>query len=347
MMDREEALDQYLAKLRREAGLSIPQVCERTKIQGRYVSALEEGRFGELPSNTHLRAFSLAIAQACGGDEERAALLVRRVLTATGALPPEPGIGIVSNAMPEAPLASAQIPAAPTSKPFIAPAPAVRRTEPMARPVAAAAVVAVPQTAERAREAVADAAEGLVQNASQKLKALPWQALLGLALGAALLSGCLLWGVHAWQARSLALSTSSGQAQVAPLDAKGAKAVPAATTANAAAPAVSAAAEGLVAAPATQLALRARRPCWLVLQIDGQKLPTVTLEEGEKRSWPVTQKAVLLAGNVGALRVWWRGDNLGYLGELSQRQNGLTFEAGKAFRVDHGHDLALPAGVPE
>jgi hypothetical protein len=100
-------------------------------------------------------------------------------------------------------------------------------------------------------------------------------------------------------------------------------------------------------APATQLVLRARRPCWLVLQIDGQKLPTVTLEEGEKRSWPVTQKAVLLAGNVGALRVWWRGDNLGYLGELGSRQNGLTFEAGKAFHVDHGHDLPLPAGVPE
>ena len=349
MMDREEALDQYLARLRRDAVLTIPQVCERTKIQGRYVSALEEGRYGELPSNTHLRAFSLAIVQACGGDEERAALLVRRVLSATGALPPETGpsagSGQAQVAVPEA-KAEAPAPkaAAPVPRPVAASAP--RRPEPMARPIAAAvAVVAVPQPAESARVAVADAAEGLVQNASQKLKALPWQALLGLALGAALLSGGLLWGVHAWQSRSLAPQGEAVTA-VPGVEIKAAVTSPATATANAAASAADAA-PAPAAVPAAQLVLRARRPCWLVLQIDGQKLPTVTLEEGEKRSWPVTQKAVLLAGNVGALRVWWRGDNLGYLGELSTRQNGLTFEAGKAFRVDHGHDLALPAGVPE
>jgi hypothetical protein len=93
--------------------------------------------------------------------------------------------------------------------------------------------------------------------------------------------------------------------------------------------------------------LRARRPCWLVLQIDGQRLPTITLQDGDKRSWPVHQKAVLLAGNIGALRVWWRGDNLAYLGELGSRANGVTFEVGKAFRFDKGAALALPAGVPE
>ena len=83
MPGRDEALETYLQDLRRSASLSVAQVCERTKIQARYVEALEAGRFGEVPSNTHLRAFSLSIAQACGGDAERCALLVRRVLAAS------------------------------------------------------------------------------------------------------------------------------------------------------------------------------------------------------------------------------------------------------------------------
>jgi len=61
----------------------------------------------------------------------------------------------------------------------------------------------------------------------------------------------------------------------------------------------------------------------------------------------VGEKAVLLAGNIGALRVWWRGDNLGYLGELGQRANAIVFERGKAPRSDKNAALALPSGVPE
>src|SRR5690606_25287068 len=83
MPERDEALDLYLQDLRRTAQLSVQQVCERTKIQARFVEALEAGRYGEVPSNTHLRAFSLSIAQVCGGDAERTAALVRRVLAAT------------------------------------------------------------------------------------------------------------------------------------------------------------------------------------------------------------------------------------------------------------------------
>lgn len=330
MMDRDEALDRYLKRLRQEAALSVPQVCERTKIQGRYVQALEDGRFGELPSNTHLRAFSLAIAQACGGDGERAALLVRRVLSPTG--------------LAEGDSAPAQVSAAATS---VTPSPAPKAPTPIAPhrrpasppPVAAAVAVPRQQPVEEAGVAVAEAAEGLMQSASQRLKALPWQALIGLAAAAIVLSASLLWAVQRWQGRTAqAAPEATVENGAAVVEAKGgvASAVP-----------VSAAAEVAPAPAATQLVLRARRPCWFVLQIDGQRLPTVTMAEGEKRSWPVTQKAVLLAGNVGALRVWWRGDNLGYLGELSARQNGLVFETGKAFRVDHSADLPLPAGVPE
>jgi transcriptional regulator with XRE-family HTH domain len=321
---REEALNTYLQRLRRESGLSLAQVCERTKIQERYVQALEEGRFGELPSNTHLRAFSLALTHAEGGDSEHAALLVRRVLNAVAA----PGAATIVSASPER--------TAPTPK---AARPLPVTAEPRGlRPVAAA--VALPQ-----REAVAEAAqaaEGLLQGASQRLRALPWQALLVLVGGAVFLSGGLLWGVHLWQQRAVAAPQAGAEAPAA-------AGVAAASPAPATAAVVGAPDAPAPAAPvaATSLILRARRPCWLVLEIDGQRLPTITMQDGDKRAWPVTQRAVLLAGNIGALRVWWRGDNLGYLGELGSRANGMVFEPGHAFRTDKAAKLALPAGVPE
>jgi hypothetical protein len=316
--ERDEALNAYLQRVRKESGLSLDQVCERTKIQGRYVLALEEGRFGELPSNTHLRAFSLALAQACGGDSELAALLVRRVLTAVAA----PGAAPASLATPR------------VSPKFEAPRPAARPVAPPQAAVAAAAVAVVP-VVHRAGEAAAEAAEGLLQGASLRLKALPWQALLVLVGGAMLLSWGLVWGMERLKAPVAPLAVTEAPAgdKVSQAPTASAEAVTASVAADAPAPA--------------QLVLRARRQCWLVLQIDGQRLPTVILQDGDKRSWPVSQKAVLLAGNIGALRVWWRGDNLGYLGELSRQANGVVFEPGKAFRIDKGANLALPAGVPE
>jgi hypothetical protein len=325
VMERDDALNTYLQRLRREAGLSLAQVCERTKIQERYVVALEEGHFGLLPSNTHLRAFSLALTQACGGDAEHAALLVRRILTAVAA----PGAIEPPSASPAAAPAAASRPLPVRS----IPAPAL------------SGAVALPQAAPVAE--AAQAAEGLLQGASQRLKALPWQALLALAGGAALLSGGLLWGVHQWQQR-LPLPAASEALPSASAPAPSAAVAGAEPKADAPAPAEAAPPQAAAAPlPAGNLVLRARRPCWLVLEIDGQRLPTITMQDGDKRSWPVAQKAVLLAGNIGALRIWWGGDNLGYLGELGSRANGLVFEPGKALRTDKAAKLALPAGVPE
>lgn len=99
-------------------------------------------------------------------------------------------------------------------------------------------------------------------------------------------------------------------------------------------------------AAAEEFSLRSRRPCWVLLVIDGQRLPVVLLEPHKKENWVVRQKAVMLAGNIGAVRVWWRGDNLGYFGELGSRMNGIVFEVGKPWRKDPLEDLALPPGVP-
>lgn len=334
MPERDDALETYLQDLRRSASLSVAQVCERTKIQARYVEALEEGRFGEVPSNTHLRAFSLSIAQACGGDAERCALLVRRVLAA-----------------------SAPTTSAPRSfdTPAPAPAEAVKAWTPAvpapvdARPSAGGAPRLAVEGPALTRAAATSAlpTHGLAA-ASARLRSLPLGLLLGLLALAAIISYSAAWGLDQWRHKQ------AQQAIQAPVEAVEAaaktdaadKAAPANSPGPA--PAVAAAASADAAlAPTTELVLRARRPCWLVLEIDGERLPTVTLQDGDKLRWPVKQRAKLLAGNVGALRVWWRGDNLGYLGELGVRANALVFDRGKAPRMDQSQALALPPGVPE
>ncbi len=100
-------------------------------------------------------------------------------------------------------------------------------------------------------------------------------------------------------------------------------------------------------AEGAELSLRAKRPTWVILQIDGERLPTITLERDVKRTWKFKQRAVMLAGNIGAVRVWWRGENLGYFGSLGERMNGVVFEPGQPWRRDAQVELALPAGVPE
>ena len=334
-MDSSEALDAYLSELRRSAKLSVEQVCLRTKIQARYVAALEAGRWGEVPSNTHLRAFSLAMAKACGGDEALAAALVRRVLAA---------IAPVSDAA-----AGTRGFDTPSPAPFVAQAP----------------LAAVPAQGGRPALVAAGPAQALgpqirtssVAAASARLRSLPLAVLLSLLALAGTLSYAAAWSVEHWRQRSDSTAMDTQAPVEAPAQASPAPAGTGAATASAGreaatAPAVQPAAavaqeRSAPASPAAGLTLRARRACWLVLEVDGRRLPTVTMQDGDKLNWSVTQRAVLLAGNVGALRIWWQGDNQGYLGDLGQRANAVVFEPGKPPRIDKSAALKLPAGVPE
>lgn len=324
---RDGALDHYLRDLRRSAGLSVAQVCERTKIQARFIEALEEGRFGAVPSNTHLRAFSLAVAQACGGDPERTAALVRRALAASAV--PEAARRFDT---PAPPPAEARRPLAPAPEAKEEPAPGG----------------AAPRLAAEGPALAAAPGRGL-QAASARLRSLPLALLLALLALAGGLSYAAHRGLEAFQARPVP-SAPGPEAAAAPAAPVPAQAPAARTAAAPAAPAPALAVEADAAPGAAgplELSLRARRDCWLVLEIDGQRLPTVTMREGERLRWPVQEKARLLAGNVGALRVWWRGENLGYLGDLGVRANALVFERGRRPRLDKAQALALPPGVPE
>jgi hypothetical protein len=335
-MERNEVLNLYLCELRRAAKLSVEQVCARTKIQPRFVDAIEAGHWSEVPSNTHLRAFSLAMAKACGGDEAHAANLVRRLLSVT-----------------------APVPTAETGgRGFDTPAPAPSLAmEPMNSVAFQSPQPAFASAGQAPGMGAALGSSSLVA-ASDRLRSLPLSVLLTLLALAGTLSYGAAWSVEHWRQREISevLGSQVGEASPMASSSAGTPGMPAlagAASAQKGAPAAvagtqaaAAPASGVVA-PVLDLTLRARRACWLVLDIDGKRLPTITMQDGDKFNWNVSQRAVLLAGNLGALRVWWQGDNLGYLGDLDQRANAMVFERGHAPHLDPSAALDLPVGIPQ
>ncbi len=296
-----EPLAAFLSAARKASRLSLAQIAERTKVQTRFLEALETGDIAALPSPAHMRAFTLAYARACGADEAQGLVLLAQALgkSAAPSLPRDDGTPLV---------------------------------------VPKLSSVAKPQTLER--EKPLNAVPNPIQPGASAAgpKPLPrW----GLVLAMSVAVGLTLLGLRFAIESTRRWRETVTQAVQKPVALAQTQANPIAKdTPQDIAPAAAISIDN-------ELVLRARRPSWLVLEIDGQRLPTVMLEESEKRRWPVKQRAVLLAGNIGALRVWWGGQNLGYLGELGQRSNGLVFEVNQAWRKDPTVKLALPAGVPE
>src|SRR4051812_10280993 len=66
----EEKLAWMLKSARQKAGLSQADIVQKTKIHHKMVEAMEKGEFRKLPSQAHVRAFVLAIAQVCNADEK-------------------------------------------------------------------------------------------------------------------------------------------------------------------------------------------------------------------------------------------------------------------------------------
>src|SRR3546814_697662 len=63
-----EAVGKKLKAAREKAGLSIQDVAERTRVPARHLSAVEEGRFQDLPALAYSAGFARSFAQAIGLD---------------------------------------------------------------------------------------------------------------------------------------------------------------------------------------------------------------------------------------------------------------------------------------
>ncbi len=76
---------------------------------------------------------------------------------------------------------------------------------------------------------------------------------------------------------------------------------------------------GTPAAGALRLAIEASRPCWVVFTVDGERVIYRLLRAGEHASAPVRDRAVLHAGDAGALAIAINGEKqapIGMAGEV-------------------------------
>jgi transcriptional regulator with XRE-family HTH domain len=73
-----------LRTAREAAGLSLDDVVARTRVPLRQLSAVEEGRYAELPSPTYAVGFAKAYARAVGADEVAVAAAVRAEIARVG-----------------------------------------------------------------------------------------------------------------------------------------------------------------------------------------------------------------------------------------------------------------------
>ncbi len=69
-MDDLSELAEVLRKARQEKGMSLAEVQEATKIQRRYLEAIENGNFDVLPGHFYVRAFIKSYAEAVGLDAD-------------------------------------------------------------------------------------------------------------------------------------------------------------------------------------------------------------------------------------------------------------------------------------
>ena len=68
-----------LRVLREEAGLSVEQLAEKTKIQRKHLAALEAEDFHALPPAVYIRGFVNQWARVCGGDAPEALMHLDRI----------------------------------------------------------------------------------------------------------------------------------------------------------------------------------------------------------------------------------------------------------------------------
>lgn len=71
-------ISDILREEREKQGISIADVVNTTKIKKSFITAIEQGRFEELPSDTYAMGFVKNYAQFLGISEDRAAALLRR-----------------------------------------------------------------------------------------------------------------------------------------------------------------------------------------------------------------------------------------------------------------------------
>jgi cytoskeletal protein RodZ len=79
-VNRLSELGQLLKNARLEKGISLEDMQESTKIRKRYLEAIEDGNYKDLPGNFYVRAFIKSYSESVGLDPNEVLLLYRNVI---------------------------------------------------------------------------------------------------------------------------------------------------------------------------------------------------------------------------------------------------------------------------
>ena len=295
---------EWLKALRQEAGYSVDEVCEKTKVHPKFVKALEDGEFQALPSRMHLKAFALTYVQVCGGDRDIAVEKIQQILSRVELPGRNPSAARESGRLRP----GSDVPAAEESEGFFSRLPVMLYIV-MALGVGLSFLLFFSVVRNRLPLRQTNSSVAVVSDAPAKQVA------------------------QAAETQEEQPVDEQMAAESENEDTTDSKEVSAGEDAD---------------TDTAELVFRARKDCWFVLEVDGIRQPVTVMDEGEKITWNIREKAVLLAGDIGALKIGWMGENLGYLGRLGEMANGLTFKKGtNGWGRDSRQELSLPPSLTE
>ncbi|MBN1641513.1 MAG: helix-turn-helix domain-containing protein [Anaerolineae bacterium] len=288
---------QLLRQAREESGISLEQIEAQTRIRQKYLLALEEARYDDLPTPGHVHGFLRNYALALGLDIEEVEALYAR--DRAGHRRFEPRIFHPKNIslIPKRPLLKADLVLAIIIVVLVAALGFLfwRYGWPILQPVlmrtGAAATATPTQTA-------TIPAPTQTRQAAQTRRADP----TGTPAATATLIAAAPTSTRASEPTPTATATLDAPLVIAtPTPSPTQTPTPTATRS-----------EGVV------VQARFVDRVWLQVRLDGQDSPGELFEAGEEREWTAQYTIYIICGNAGGMQVTVNGEDLGLLGERAQ-----------------------------
>jgi hypothetical protein len=298
-----------LKKARETRGITLDDVSLTTKIGTRFLRAMEEEHFEQLPGGIFNKGFVRAYARCVGIDEDQT---VADYLIASGEVLPKR----VDPAEP-VPIPAVKAPPqkAPAAKASAAKTAAAKTAA--AKTAAANAGKAKEVPAERERIRIIEESRGEDGSGAN----FPWVPVASLIVIVGL--GLAIWHFVA-RGSTAGSPGSSGSAAPAAGVPKPSPPVPQSSSGGRDAPAAV-----LSSSPASGsfvVLIRASQESWISIQADDKPISEVTLEASEQQSVEAHSKIEVKIGNLAGTDVWFNGKKLALEGEEGEVRT-LTFDA--------------------
>jgi cytoskeletal protein RodZ len=279
-----------LKKEREKRGITLDDVALTTKIGTRFLRALEEEHFAQLPGGIFNRGFVRAYARCVGLDEDQA---IADYLIASGEAQPK----------------KTEV-AEPTPAP-VPKAPAVK----VPAPKAAAQKVIAP------KEVLAEKVGKQQQEDSSDASNLPW--ILTASVVVVVLLGLAIW--HSYSRPSSTGSTNLNASVAAPQPSTPVPQSSGAQTTSSSFAAPSTVPSSSPAPGSFTVLIKAAEESWMSIKVDDQPAVEYTLEESDQKSIEAHSQVEVKVGNLAGLDFWFNGKKLPLHGEEGEVRT-LTFD---------------------